>query len=105
MNNLVTIACAIGLAWFIRKQIMATEAQLNAALDELELALTTEIEEIKEELAKLPNIPDTAINRLSALKERISGIISGNKPPVEEAEAEAEAEGDPASESGEEDAK
>ena len=71
---------------------MATQNQLNEALDKVETALTFEIEEIKTEL-KASGIPDTALDRLSALSERISGIIGEHKdePATDTGEAATDA--------------
>lgn len=59
---------------------MATEAQLNEAMDAVDAAVTKEIGEIIDELKKA-NVPETSIARLQNLAARISGIIEDGKPP------------------------
>lgn len=61
------------------KATMATEEQVNAKLDEVEAALTSEIEQIVAELKK-QGVSDAVVARLDRLKSRISGIIEQPLP-------------------------
>lgn len=81
MNYILPIVTLVALGFIIKN--MATETQLNDALASLESNLTTEIDQIKAELVK-QGIPDSAIERLTALSDRVKGIIADTAtPPVE----------------------
>lgn len=59
---------------------MPTEAELNAKLDELETALTTEIDEITAAL-QAQGVSQATIDRVSGLSTRIKGIINPPENP------------------------
>jgi hypothetical protein len=61
--------------------IMPTQSDLDAKLAELETALTTEIQEITDALAA-DGVSQASLDKLDALKERISGIINPVPPVV-----------------------
>lgn len=63
-----------------RLQHMPTEAELNAKLDELETALTTEIDEITAAL-QAQGVSQATIDRVSGLSTRIKGIINPPENP------------------------
>ncbi len=79
MHPILQFGAFAGLAYIIKN--MATQEQLNAALDKVEAALTEEIKQIK----AIPGVPDSAIERLDILASRISGIVADPmpEPPVE----------------------
>lgn len=63
-----------------RLAIMPTNAELEVVIAELETALTTEIDEITAALAAA-GVSQENLTRLSALKDRVSGIINPPPPP------------------------
>jgi hypothetical protein len=88
MQNLI-LAVIIGWLIYITK-VMAKKADVEKALTEVEEAVTSEIEQIKGELEKIDNVPDSIVDRLTALRDRVKGIVadpaeggegsSGDKP-------------------------
>lgn len=69
----------IGLLCYLVKN-MPTKDHLNQVIADLEAAVTSEIDQIVAAL-QAEDVSSEAIARLTALKERVSGIIADAPPP------------------------